>query len=204
MILALLLASAPVMTAVDAERAFAADAQKLGQWSAFRRYATTDALMFTPQPTKAQDFLKDRKDPPKAIEWWPAATYMSCDGRMAINTGPFKAPGGGRGYFTTVWIRQADGSWKWVYDGGGEVATDQEKPVEVQTLTAECSDPRPKQAAVPGEDARQGVGVSADRTLTYGWGMTPAGGRVFSVLMWNGESFDEVLRNEIKPPRPTR
>ena len=35
MILAFLLAAAPVGTAVDAERAFARDAQTIGQWTAF-------------------------------------------------------------------------------------------------------------------------------------------------------------------------
>ena len=79
MIAALLLAAA-APTAIDAERAFAADAQKLGQWSAFRKYATDDALMFVPQPTNAQSFLKDRKDPPVAVFWWPGRSYVSCDG----------------------------------------------------------------------------------------------------------------------------
>ena len=40
------------MSAIDAERAFAADAQKIGQWTAFRKWSTPDALMFTPQPVR--------------------------------------------------------------------------------------------------------------------------------------------------------
>ena len=39
MILALLIVAAEPQTAIDAERAFAADAQKLGQWTAFRKWA---------------------------------------------------------------------------------------------------------------------------------------------------------------------
>ena len=45
MILALLLAAAAPQTAIDAERAFVADAQTLGQWTAFRKYAADDAVM---------------------------------------------------------------------------------------------------------------------------------------------------------------
>ena len=75
-------------TAIDAERAFAADAQRIGQWSAFRKYADRDAVMFTPQAAWARDFLHGRKDPPKAISWRPAHSYVSCDGRTAVNTGP--------------------------------------------------------------------------------------------------------------------
>ena len=49
------------------------DAQRIGQWTAFRKYADRDAVMFTPQAVWARDFLKDRKDPPKAIRWRPGA-----------------------------------------------------------------------------------------------------------------------------------
>ena len=73
--LSLLLAAAAAAapTAVDAERAFAADAQRIGQWTAFRKYADRDAVMFTPQAVWAHEFLKDRKDPPKAVAWRPTA-----------------------------------------------------------------------------------------------------------------------------------
>ena len=105
MIAALLLAAATT-TAIDAELAFARDAQRIGQWSAFRKYADRDAVMFTPQATWARDFLKDRKDPPKAISWRPAHSFASCDGRTAVNTGPWwRADGKLGGYFTTVWQR---------------------------------------------------------------------------------------------------
>ena len=56
MILALLLAAAaPIAptSALDVERAFAADAQRLGQWTAFRKYAAPDALMFGRKPDLA-------------------------------------------------------------------------------------------------------------------------------------------------------
>ena len=91
---ALLLAAAPVaatprMTAVDAELAFARDATRIGQWTAFRKWADNDAVMFTPQAVWAQTFLKPLKDPPKAIAWRPAHSFVSCDGRIAVNTGPW-------------------------------------------------------------------------------------------------------------------
>ena len=72
MIVALLLAAA-APTAIDAENAFARDAQRIGQWSAFRKYADRDAVMFNPQAVWARDFLKGRKEPPKVVRWWPAS-----------------------------------------------------------------------------------------------------------------------------------
>ena len=82
MLAALLLAQAG--TAVEAERDFNRLAQTEGQWTAFRRYATGDAVMFVPKPGNAQAFLKARKDPPIAVQWWPAESYVSCDGSVAV------------------------------------------------------------------------------------------------------------------------
>ena len=88
--------------------AFARDAQRIGQWTAFRKYADRDAVMFTPQAVWARDYLKGRKDPPKSIRWRPAHSFVSCDGRTAVNTGPwFKVDGTIGGYFTTVWQRDS-------------------------------------------------------------------------------------------------
>ena len=103
MIAALLLAAA-APTAIDAEYAFALDAQRRGQWTAFRKWADRDAVMFTPQATWARDFLNGRKDPPRSVRWWPARSIVSCDGRTAVNTGPWiSGDGKSHGYFTTVW-----------------------------------------------------------------------------------------------------
>src|SRR3954468_3201408 len=106
MITALLLALAPAaappaMTAVDAEHAFARDAKRIGQWSAFRKWADTDAVMFTPQAVWAKTFLKSLKNPPGSISWRPTQSFVSCDGRTAVNTGPwFTQDSRLAGYFT--------------------------------------------------------------------------------------------------------
>ena len=85
MILALVLAAAvPSTTAIDAERAFAERAKSVGQWTAFREYAEASAVMFNPQAVWAHDFLDGRKDPPRSIEWWPARSFVSCDGGLAV------------------------------------------------------------------------------------------------------------------------
>ena len=87
MIVAFLLAAAPVPSAIDAEYDFARDAQRIGQWTAFRKWADRDAVMFDPQAVWARDYLKDKKDPPKAIRWWPSRSILSCDGRTAVKVG---------------------------------------------------------------------------------------------------------------------
>ena len=137
--LSLLFFAAVQTSAVDAEIAFARDARRLGQWTAFRKYADPDAVMFTPQVVWAHEFLAGRKNPPAAVRWWPAQSYVSCDGRIAVNTGPAAYAGGrGAGYFTTVWQRERR-RWRWVYDAGDALKVARPIPKRPFVRKASCA-----------------------------------------------------------------
>jgi hypothetical protein len=206
MIAALLLA-ASLPTAIDAERAFARDAQRLGQWTAFRKWADHDAVVFTPQAVWAREALP-KKDPPKAVRWWPAHSFVSCDGRTAVNTGPWISPDNSHGYFTTVWQRTENG-WRWVYDGGDDAKGPLPKPPTPKVHRALCNGKAPgapvlppppltsKQARTTPED--NGRGQSADKTLGWDWKVEKNGARRFRVFQWNGMRYAQVLYNDIKP-----
>jgi hypothetical protein len=216
MIAALLLAAAPTIiahmsepTAIDAENVFARDAQRMGQWAAFRKWSDHDAVMFTPQAVWARDFLKDRKEPPKSVRWWPAHSWISCDGGIAVNFGPFiSGDGKSHGYFTTVWQRTG-GNWRWVYDGGDGLKGPLPKQTKPQIHRAACRGKAPgapvippppltpKQARTTPED--NGRGESADKTLGWDWKVEKNGARRFRVFMWNGQRYAQVLYNDIKP-----
>ena len=132
-------AAASIVTAVDAERAFIRDSHSIGQWTAFRKWAADDAVMFVPQPAWAQEFLKDRKDPLRSIDWAPADSWVSCDGELAINRGPWTGASGDRhGYFSTVWSRR-HGQWRWVYDGGSDLTVPITAPAKPRVTRASCS-----------------------------------------------------------------
>ncbi|MDP9423482.1 MAG: hypothetical protein M3Q19_11755 [Pseudomonadota bacterium] len=208
MISALLLAAAPAPTAVDAERAFARDAQRLGQWTAFAKWADDTAVLFTPQAVWAHSFLKDRKNPPRAVEWWPIRSFVSCDGRTAVNTGPaFRPDGTHYGSFTTVWQRDK-GQWRWVYDNGGPPEGKPPRaPQRPQIVRATC---RPKAPGAPvspppplspgkarttPED--HGRGESADKTLGWDWKVEKNGDHRLRVFMWYGRDYAWVLDNNI-------
>ena len=210
MIAALLLASAPIVTAVDSEAAFARDAKKIGQWSAFRKWADRDAVMFTPQAVWARNFLKSLKDPPRPISWRPAHSYISCDGRTAVNTGPwFTQDGALAGYFTTVWQKSPTG-WRWAYDGGGPTSGRPPKG-KVEIHIASCRGDAPgapiipplpltmKQARTTPEDS--GRGQSADMTLGWDWKVETSGARRFRVYQWKGSRYVEVLHNDVPAPK---
>ena len=214
MIIALLLAaaSAPAatsMTAVDAELAFARDAKRIGHWSAFRKWVDRDAVMFTPQAVWASSFLKTLKNPPNAISWRPLESYVSCDGRTAVNTGPWYRQDGARGgYFTTVWQRGARG-WRWVYDGGGP-ATGKVRPDKPKIRRASCSGratgaPIAPPPPLSPSEARKtpvdnGRGQSADRTLGWDWKVSKDGARKLRVFQWNGHRYALVLTNDVPAP----
>jgi hypothetical protein len=212
MIAALLLAAAPVTTAVDAEYAFARDAQRLGQWTAFRKWADTDAVVFTPQAAWAREALPT-KNPPKAVEWWPARSFVSCDGRTAVNSGPaFRPTGQHYGSFNTVWQRDK-GQWRWVYDNGGEPqGNPPRKPQKPKVVHASCRGKAPgapilppppltpKKARTTPED--NGRGQSADKTLGWDWKVEKDGAHRFRVYLWNGTGYAEVLHNDVSAPPP--
>jgi len=197
--LLMLIATPDPETAIEAERAFNRAAQTEGQWTAFRNFSTPDAVIFTPQPAKAHEALP-QKNPRLTIQWWPAESYVSCDGSVAVNTGPWVSAKGA-GYFTTVWVRQADGHYKWVYDGGDSLAAPHALPEKPKVRTAACSPSPPAIGEVTGPGGTVGRGQSPDGTLRWFWRVDPDGARRFVANLWNGKTFEPVLTNEIAAPK---
>jgi len=157
--------------------------------------------MFVPQPTNAQAFLKDRKDPPVAVFWWPRRSYASCDGTVAVNTGPWvREWGKAVGYFTTVWKRQPDGGWKWVYDAGDELKAARPEGGDVKPVAASCGGTRtaPRGYGVPGTfvgPVKYGSGISNDQTLAWTWAVDSRGARQFVVQQWTGKDWTIVVHD---------
>ncbi len=106
--------AAPV---VAAERAFAAETFKNGFKQGFLAYAAEDGLVFQPGPVPARPLLHrlpDESPPGPPLQWWPTWAGIANSGDLGFTTGPASIP---VRYFT-VWKKQPDGSWKWIYDGG--------------------------------------------------------------------------------------
>ena len=210
--LSLLLMAAAPMTAVDAERAFANDARRLGQWTAFRKYADETAVMFTPQAVWAHEFLTGRKNPPRSVRWAPANSWVSCDGRTAINRGPAQTPAGKTyGNFTTVWLRDK-GVWKWTYDGGDTLSAPAALPRKASVRRASCAglnrlrkeyreEAKPTERIAGKPPADGGQGRSADGTLIYEWKVSSSGERHFEAKLWNGRAYRTILDQHVVPPK---
>ena len=212
MILALMLAAqatpatppAPV-TAIDAERAFVTDAHTIGQWAAFRKWSADDAVIFAPQPENAHAALKDAPEPKVAIFWWPGKSFVSCDGNLAVNTGPWVRQAGKKvGFFTTVWRKQG-GEWRWIYDGGGDLDEPRAEGGDIKPTLASCAS-RPTKAVVP--EPIEGFfapfktdgGGSADGTLAWHYRVDARGARHFITQLWDGSSWQTVIDDRVPAP----
>jgi hypothetical protein len=125
----LLLIASPALAQVDpapvvaAERAFASDGLALGIKGSFLKHSAPEAIVFAPDPVKAHDLYgarPDQKGPP--LVWWPLWAGIARSGDLGFTTGPATYDGKPSGWYFTVWARQPDGAWKWLYDGGAQSA----------------------------------------------------------------------------------
>ncbi|HEV2083030.1 MAG TPA: hypothetical protein VGR32_11355 [Brevundimonas sp.] len=111
--------AAPV---IAAERAFAADGRALGIAGSFNKWAEPDGIVIA--AGRAQrvsavyppEAVRDPQEP--LLEWWPNFAGIAASGDLGFTTGGVAVNGQRAGHYFTVWRRQADGSWRWVYDGG--------------------------------------------------------------------------------------
>jgi hypothetical protein len=107
---------------VAAERAFAADAPALGLTASFNKWAVPDAVMIAGGQVQTVRDLFPPEVPRPAdevrLEWWPNFAGISRSGDLGFTTGGVATNGRRTGHYFTIWMKQSDGSWRWVYDGG--------------------------------------------------------------------------------------
>lgn len=176
-------------TIVAAELAFSRAAREKGQWTAFRQFAGPGALLHGPDgPFPIEPWLLTQTDPPEAVQWNPRVVAMSCDGALAVSKGRYRDPQGKVGSFVTVWERQPDNSYRYIFDVGGDDVPQPPPPTRasvqpgdivvteidaVEGLVATC--PRggaaiPPPPAIPiGEDGKADAKLSRDGTLRWRW-----------------------------------
>ena len=186
---------------IAAELAFARMAREEGTWTAFRHYATDDALMPSPDFVRVQEALKGVPDPAEPIVWGPDQVWSSCDGSFAVSTGGAEYPSGRRGRFLTIWQRQADGEYRWVLDQGFDDSDAQVSPETISAKVAECGERRPERIRV-----RRGEpwasGLSNDGTLEWSTQMAADCSRVV-IIRTRAEdgSMQEAFRREASAPK---
>ncbi len=203
---------------VAAELAFARAAREDGQWTAFRRFAGPDAVLHGKSgPFAAAPWLASQRDPAETIQWAPRSVWMSCDGALAVSRGRSRDADGIVGTFVTVWQRQADGEYRWIYDvGAPDVPQPPVKPQAgegeilvlgdetVQGFVADCPDAAdpltpPPATPVPTPTSRSGGGASPDGTLRWRWEHAPDGTRRLVAEFFQAAGWKTALEQSFAP-----
>jgi ketosteroid isomerase-like protein len=108
---------------VAAERAFEADTRARGIATGFRTWAAPDAIILQPDPVKAHTAFESWRDDPNgpSLNWWPEWAGIAESGELGFTTGPFVLGDGKKfGHYFSVWKKQPDGSWRWIFDAGAD------------------------------------------------------------------------------------
>jgi ketosteroid isomerase-like protein len=110
---------------IAVEREFATDGATRGWAASFRRYHAPEAIVLQPDPIEAAITLaKVDGDGPNTLLWRPAYAGIARSGDFGFTTGPVQIRGqdGVRSHYFTIWRKQPDGGWKWIFDAGCEVS----------------------------------------------------------------------------------
>jgi ketosteroid isomerase-like protein len=179
---AALLAAAPAVAqtpdaapVVAAERAFAADAPSMGIAGSFNKWSVPEAILIANgQVQRIGEVYPDGPKPADEplLEWWPNFAGIAQSGEMGFTTGGVAFSGQRTGHYFTIWKKQADGSWKWVYDGGsGASAADvpgpDTDPVILPVATTGSASPDAAMAEVRAAEAALARAALTDQKAAY-------------------------------------
>jgi len=203
----------------DAERAFARASAARGMRAAFLEFLDDDAIGFRPTLGRAKDQWASRPEPahPLAttLAWDPRTGEVSADGRLGWLAGPYLlVPEGDAsktiyGCYSSIWRREAGGSWRVYIDLGVSTPVPCEFPAAFEavaggpapgvtgTREALLAADRALAAASHGSGFAAAFGAAADvQVRVHREGRQPAVGREAAVASLSAEpsppSFDTV------------
>jgi ketosteroid isomerase-like protein len=161
---------------VAAERAFAADSGPLGVAGSFNKWSAPTAVVIgregaTPvREAYPPDRPRDPGEP--SLAWWPNFAGVARSGDLGFTTGAVERGGARAGHYFTVWRRQADGGWKWVYDGGsgatavGVPGPDRE-PTSLPVAAVGAGSPERAMIEVPAAEAALARDARTDQAAAH-------------------------------------
>ena len=107
---------------INTERAFAKKSMETNPKEAFLAYIADDAVLFSPYPGPGKELWQKLPLPKYTLDWWPTHADISRSADFGWTTGPFliSFQDGKKihGYYSTVWRKQADGTWRFATDMG--------------------------------------------------------------------------------------
>lgn len=175
---------------VAAERAFAADGLELGIQASFLKHSAPDGIVLAPGPVLAHAVYGQPRPKGPALVWWPLWAGIARSGDLGFTTGPYTFEGEPRGYYFTVWVKQPDGGWKWVFDGGPPSDTTGAPPKDSPVAYARLS---ARQAGSPSKAMAE---VVAAETALHAAAKTDAKAAFLAVVAEDGR----IVGSRGKPP----
>ena len=159
---------------INAERAFSKKSMDSNAREAFLAFIADDGVLFTPDPVPGKEAWQKRPAPDYKLEWWPTYSDISRSADLGWNTGPYvlSLKDGKKlyGYFSTVWRKQADGTWRFVTDLGASMPDAPKRGVEPGPLDPAKlekfdvpADPKEAEGALL--DADRALGVETEKGL---------------------------------------
>ncbi len=131
-------AQTAVQKIIDTEHAFARRSLEVGPPQSFVEFMTDDAWVFNPDVMKGKPYWAAQKVDESILEWAPNFADAASDGSFGYTTGNWQyrgkkgADATAFGEFNTIWVKQTDGSYKWLVD----VGTGHDKPIAYSTAVA--------------------------------------------------------------------
>ncbi len=186
---------------VAAEVALGQLVRRKGQWKAFRETAAEGAILFVPRAVEAGAWLKRQPEPAASTTWQPQSVFVSCDGSLAVASGPWRKPGGGEGTFTTVWQRQKKGDYAWIMRDTQDIAPPPATDM-IRSSVGTCPPGRRGPAVVkPPLPASHG-GWSDDATLSWTVEVAADCSRTVTVRLARGpgKPMEPVLEQRVPAP----
>jgi ketosteroid isomerase-like protein len=124
---------------VAAEKAFSKAAAEKGTRAAFLEYLAEDSVVMAPGPVPGRATWEGRPVRPSLLSWFPVVADVSLAGDLGYTSGPWELRPKGKGdtnvihgFYTTFWRKQADGSYKLLFDGGISTPPPPASAVEVK------------------------------------------------------------------------
>ncbi|MGA0555359.1 DUF4440 domain-containing protein [Larkinella sp. VNQ87] len=119
-------AQSPLLTMVNAEKAFAQLSRDSTTRTAFLRYLAPDGILFVKgKVTNGREFFTAGPERAGKLTWQPVAADISASGDLGYTTGPWEARPKALtdnptrfGHYVTLWRKQADGTWRVALDIG--------------------------------------------------------------------------------------
>jgi hypothetical protein len=97
-----------------------------------------------------------------------------------------------------VWLRERDGSFKWILDHGAPLTgAPRTAPEFIDGRQAVCGSRPPVGIETGAEGDDLAIGLAADQTLSWRSLVRPDGSRQISVRLWDGSAMQPVITDDV-------